>query len=104
MTDLLLHTCCGPCSTIAVPAWRQRGIEPVGWFLNPNIQPRTEHARRAESMQRYARLAAMELVDKLGQTTSIEFGQVRRGAKLDDKVFTFVPPRGADVIGEAAAK
>jgi outer membrane lipoprotein carrier protein len=49
-------------------------------------------------------LAAMELVDKLGQTTSIEFGQVRRGAKLDDKVFTFVPPRGADVIGEAAAK
>ena len=22
MTDLLLHACCGPCSTVAVPAWR----------------------------------------------------------------------------------
>ncbi len=49
-------------------------------------------------------LAAMELVDKLGQTTTIEFAQVKRGAALDDSLFRFVPPPGADVIGEAAAR
>jgi outer membrane lipoprotein carrier protein len=49
-------------------------------------------------------LAAMELVDKLGQTTTIEFAQVKRGAALDDSLFRFVPPKGADVIGEAAAR
>lgn len=62
MTDLLLHTCCGPCSTVAVPAWRERGVEPVGWFQNPNIQPAAELQRRRESMRRYGRAAGLELI------------------------------------------
>ena len=62
MTDLLLHTCCGPCSTVAVPAWRERGVEPVGWFENPNIQPAAELERRRESMRRFSRAAGLELV------------------------------------------
>jgi outer membrane lipoprotein carrier protein len=49
-------------------------------------------------------LAAMELVDKLGQTTTLQFTGVRRGVKLDADTFRFVPPKGADVIGEAAAR
>lgn len=49
-------------------------------------------------------LAAMELVDKLGQTTTIQFTGLRRGARVDDSLFRFVPPQGADVIGEAAAR
>ena len=62
MTGLLLHTCCGPCSTVAVPAWRERGVEPVGWFENPNIQPDAELARRRESMRRYSRVVGLELI------------------------------------------
>jgi epoxyqueuosine reductase len=62
MTDLLLHACCGPCSTVAVPAWRERGVEPVGWFENPNIQPAAELERRRESMRRFSRAAGLELV------------------------------------------
>ena len=62
MTDLLLHTCCGPCSTVAVPAWRERGVEVVGWFENPNVQPAAELERRLESMRRYGRVAGLELV------------------------------------------
>jgi predicted adenine nucleotide alpha hydrolase (AANH) superfamily ATPase len=60
--DLLLHTCCGPCATVAVPAWRGRGVEPVGWFENPNVQPLVELERRRESALRYARAAGLELV------------------------------------------
>jgi outer membrane lipoprotein carrier protein len=48
-------------------------------------------------------LAAMELVDKLGQTTTIQFAKLRRGGPVDDRLFRFVPPKGADVIGAAAA-
>jgi predicted adenine nucleotide alpha hydrolase (AANH) superfamily ATPase len=62
MTALLLHTCCGPCSTVAVPAWRERGVEPVGWFENPNVQPVAELERRRDSMRRYSRAAGLELI------------------------------------------
>ena len=47
-------------------------------------------------------LAGMELRDKLGQATLIEFGEVRRNRPLSDELFRFEPPPGADVIGRAA--
>jgi epoxyqueuosine reductase len=62
VNDLLLHACCGPCSTVAVPAWRERGLEPLAWFANPNIQPAAELARREESMRRFSRAAGLQLV------------------------------------------
>lgn len=62
MNDLLLHTCCGPCSTVAVPAWRERGVEPVAWFQNPNVQPASELERRLESMRRFSRASSLDLV------------------------------------------
>jgi outer membrane lipoprotein carrier protein len=46
-------------------------------------------------------LAAMELVDKLGQATDIEFRSLVRNGKVDEAAFRFVPPKGADVIGNA---
>ena len=46
-------------------------------------------------------LAAMELVDKLGQSTALDFANVRRNASLGADVFRFEPPKGADVIGDA---
>ena len=62
MHDLLLHACCGPCSTVAVPAWRGRGLEPLAWFHNPNIQPAAEVERRLQSMRRFSRAAGLELI------------------------------------------
>jgi outer membrane lipoprotein carrier protein len=44
----------------------------------------------------------MELQDKLGQQTVIEFTAVRRNPTLDQSLFRFTPPPGADVIGRAA--
>jgi len=46
-------------------------------------------------------LAAMELRDKLGQATVIEFGHLRRNPSLPASLFHFEPPAGADVIGRA---
>jgi outer membrane lipoprotein carrier protein len=54
------------------------------------------------AFDRKGELAAMELRDKLGQRTVIEFGQLRRNVPLDPRLFRFEPPPGADVIGRAA--
>jgi len=54
------------------------------------------------AFDRKGELAAMELRDKLGQLTVIEFGNLRRNAPLDPRLFRFEPPPGADVIGRAA--
>src|SRR5690606_6675924 len=46
-------------------------------------------------------LRYMELADKLGQTTLLEFSDVRRNPSLDAARFVFDVPPGADVIGDA---
>ena len=33
----LLHICCAPCSIACIDTLRQEGIEPVGFWYNPNI-------------------------------------------------------------------
>ena len=48
-------------------------------------------------------LRYMQLADKLGQTTSLEFSKVERNPPLDPSRFTFTVPPGADVIGDASA-
>ncbi|MDY6947992.1 MAG: outer membrane lipoprotein chaperone LolA [Pseudomonadota bacterium] len=49
-----------------------------------------------------AALKFMELADKLGQTTHLEFSQLERNPTLDPSRFTFTVPPGADVIGDAS--
>jgi outer membrane lipoprotein carrier protein len=42
----------------------------------------------------------MELVDSFGQTTVLRFTSFQRNPGLDASLFRFLPPKGADVIGE----
>ena len=49
-----------------------------------------------------AGLRYMQLGDKLGQTTQLEFTQLERNPPLDPSRFTFTVPPGADVIGDAS--
>jgi outer membrane lipoprotein carrier protein len=44
----------------------------------------------------------MTLVDRLGQTTALEFSRVERNPRFDATTFTFVAPPGVDVVGRAA--
>jgi len=45
-------------------------------------------------------LAALELVDAFGQRSVVRFSAFERNPKLPAGSFTFVPPKGADVIGD----
>jgi outer membrane lipoprotein-sorting protein len=47
-----------------------------------------------------ATLKFMQLADKLGQTTTLEFTQLQRNPAIDASRFTFTVPPGADVIGD----
>ena len=51
-----------------------------------------------------ATLKFMQLADKLGQTTSLEFAQLVRNPAIDPSRFTFTVPPGADVIGDSSRK
>ena len=48
-------------------------------------------------------LRRMTLLDRLGQTTEIEFERVERNPRLDASIFRFTPPPGVDVVGRAPA-
>jgi outer membrane lipoprotein carrier protein len=43
---------------------------------------------------------AMELTDHFGQTTLLRFSNIARNPRVDPDAFRFVPPKGADVLGE----
>lgn len=45
-------------------------------------------------------LVAMELNDAFGNTTVLRFGKMQRNPALAPSLFKFVPPKGADVLGE----
>jgi chaperone LolA len=51
-----------------------------------------------------ATLKFMQLADKLGQTTNLEFTQLQRNPAIDPSRFTFTVPPGADVIGDSNAR
>lgn len=46
-------------------------------------------------------LKYMQLADKLGQITTLEFNNVKKNPALDPSLFVFNVPAGADVIGDA---
>ena len=47
-----------------------------------------------------SQLEAMELNDAFGNRTRITFTKFERNPRIDTKEFIFIPPKGADVIGE----
>ncbi len=68
----------------AEPKQKDAGIEKIRMgFANNNLQ-------------------VMELFDAFGNKTRIVLGNFVRNAKIDAREFTFITPKGADVVGEKA--
>ena len=59
---ILLHVCCGPCSTYTIERLREEGFAVTGFWYNPNIHPWQEHERRRESMARYAEAVSLPII------------------------------------------
>ncbi len=62
MDKVLLHCCCAPCSVSCVEPLRAEGIEPVGFWYNPNIHPFKEYEARRDCLIEYSKDIGMELI------------------------------------------
>ncbi len=62
MSSCLLHICCAPCSIHCIQTLRNEGIEPTGYWYNPNIHPYTEYRSRKTTLQAYAESIGMKLI------------------------------------------
>ena len=51
---VLLHSCCGPCSTFPLGLLRSLGHQVDGVFVNPNIYPDSELEKRWETYRHFA--------------------------------------------------
>lgn len=52
---MLLHMCCGPCTTSSQKKFKNLGYELTGYFFNPNIHPYKEFQKRLETLQGYCK-------------------------------------------------
>ena len=59
---LLMHICCAPCSIMCIDTLRREGIEPTGFWYNPNIHPVTEYKKRKNTLTQYASDIHMRLI------------------------------------------
>lgn len=60
--NLLMHMCCGPCSCYPLKKLRADGIEPTGYFFNPNIHPYKEWEERMLNARKFAELSQMRFI------------------------------------------
>jgi len=48
----------------------------------------------------FSGIERMELVDAFGQTTELRFTGLQRNPRIEPALFSFTPPKGADVVGD----
>lgn len=53
--NLLLHTCCAPCSVYCIDSLRKEGIEPTVYWFNPNIHLYQEYKARRDTLKDYTK-------------------------------------------------
>lgn len=61
--DLLLHSCCAPCSGPLIERMAESGLNLTIFFYNPNIHPKKEYELRKTENIRYAEKLGIPFVD-----------------------------------------
>jgi predicted adenine nucleotide alpha hydrolase (AANH) superfamily ATPase len=61
MDAILLHVCCGPCSTVPLRLFREAKRPFVTFFDNPNIHPESEYEQRLAAFRLLATRFAVEV-------------------------------------------
>lgn len=62
MAGVLLHICCGICSSGAIQRLLDDGYSVTGFFYNPNIHPESEYRKRLEAAHVAGSLLDIEMV------------------------------------------
>jgi epoxyqueuosine reductase len=59
--EILLHTCCAPCSVKCIDALQSENTTPVLFWYNPNIHPYTEYKNRKNALTDYAKFKNLKV-------------------------------------------
>lgn len=62
-SEIVLHTCCAPCSSAIIECLLANNIRPLIYYFNPNIYPLEEYEIRKSECTRYALSLGLEIVD-----------------------------------------
>lgn len=62
MKKLLLHSCCGPCSTVVIERLKDR-FDVTVFYFNPNIEPREEYEKRKQEQKKVCDFWGVPFVD-----------------------------------------
>ena len=61
--EILLHTCCAPCSSAIIECLMQHDIRPTIYYCNPNIYPLEEYNIRKNECSRCAQSLGLNIID-----------------------------------------
>ena len=61
--EVLLHSCCAPCSAAILEWLLQNDVRPTIFFYNPNIYPVKEYLIRKNELDRYAQSLGIRVID-----------------------------------------
>lgn len=61
--EVLLHSCCAPCSSAIIEWMLNNGVKPVIFYYNPNIFPEEEYLIRKNEIMRYAQQLGITIID-----------------------------------------
>ena len=59
---VLLHVCCGPCSTSSILRLLEEGYKPVLFYSNSNIYPESEFIKREGELEKVASLHSLDVI------------------------------------------
>lgn len=63
VTQVVLHSCCAPCSAAIIEWLLAHGVQPLIFYYNPNIFPMQEYQRRKNELTRLAEDLRLTVVD-----------------------------------------
>lgn len=61
--EVLLHSCCAPCSSAIIECFLYNGIRPTVFYYNPNIYPKEEYQIRKQECIRFTQSLNLPFID-----------------------------------------
>ncbi len=59
--NILFHICCAPCALYPYYRMKEEGLDPAGYFYNPNIQPYLEYRKRLDTVKEFSVRTGLEV-------------------------------------------
>lgn len=98
---LLLHSCCGPCSTYPIKVLKEDNIDITSFWYNTNIHPYMEYKNRFESYKKLMEIENIPIVD-IDEYDIIKFTRAVYG--IEDKRCRYCYESRIEKVAETTKK